>query len=336
MDSITHAVLGATTGYLIAGKSLGQRAVWMGAAAQTFPDIDIVASLFLSPANNLMVHRGITHSIAFNMFITLALGILCYKTFNKNNTRLSVWLLLIGTQVTLHLVLDLCNAYGVGLLEPFSHEKFALHLLFVADPFITLWPLIACVVILISKSATRKQRWAHFAWVAPLIYIGIALLNKGTISRRIDNWTMTHKLAHSDVLITPTPLNTLLWFIAVKTDDGYYIIHRSVFDGENAINANYFPQHHSLMLPMKANEELPVLLDFADDYYALTENEGDVYFNILRFGQPLGWRDAESPFAVRYNLSEPEDNLLMMQRGRFEGWDTRTVKAFVQRTLGHR
>jgi inner membrane protein len=40
MDSITHIALGAITGEALAGKSLGKRAMILGAVAQSLPDID--------------------------------------------------------------------------------------------------------------------------------------------------------------------------------------------------------------------------------------------------------------------------------------------------------
>ncbi len=65
MDSITHIVLGATIGELVAGRRLGKKAMLLGALTQTLPDIDFVASFWLDTSRDVLAHRGITHSFFF-------------------------------------------------------------------------------------------------------------------------------------------------------------------------------------------------------------------------------------------------------------------------------
>ena len=44
MDSITHTVLGACLGQVLAGKKIGKKAMLWGAVANNIPDIDIITS----------------------------------------------------------------------------------------------------------------------------------------------------------------------------------------------------------------------------------------------------------------------------------------------------
>ena len=52
MDSLTHIVLGAAIGELMAGRKLGKKALLIGAIANSLPDIDFVASFWLDPARD--------------------------------------------------------------------------------------------------------------------------------------------------------------------------------------------------------------------------------------------------------------------------------------------
>ncbi len=54
MDSITHIVLGATIGELVAGRRLGKQAMLLGAIAQSLPDIDFVASFWSDTAHDVL------------------------------------------------------------------------------------------------------------------------------------------------------------------------------------------------------------------------------------------------------------------------------------------
>jgi inner membrane protein len=74
VDTLIHVVFGACIGEAIAGKRLGKKALFLGTAAQSFPDINFVASFWLSPSQNILAHRDITHSFVFAIVATWLLA----------------------------------------------------------------------------------------------------------------------------------------------------------------------------------------------------------------------------------------------------------------------
>jgi inner membrane protein len=58
-------------------------------------------------------------------------------------------------------------------------------------------------------------------------------------------------------------------------------------------------------------------------------------FNDLRFGQIIGWEEPTERFVFHYFLSHPEDNKLVVQRGRFSGWTRSTPQRLLQRIRGN-
>ena len=161
MDSITHLALGAVIGEAIAGKKIGKKAMVLGAATQFFPDIDVVAALWLSPADNLVAHRGLTHSLFFAIIASLLFAVLAYKFFRKIHATYAFWLLFFGTQLVIHIFVDTFNAYGIGLWEPLRSTRYSFDAVYVADPLFSLW-LIAGAIFLIAlkknKTSQRTQR----------------------------------------------------------------------------------------------------------------------------------------------------------------------------------
>ena len=151
MDSLTHIVTGACIGELFLGKQLGKKAMLWGAITQSLPDIDFITSFWLNPANSLLAHRGFTHSFLFAGICTVLLAMLAVRWHRKHDVSLGWWMLFIGTEIFSHLLLDSCNAYGTGWFEPFSHKRISFDLLFVADPFFSIWPAIALVALLIIR-----------------------------------------------------------------------------------------------------------------------------------------------------------------------------------------
>jgi inner membrane protein len=49
MDSLTHIVLGACLGEVLLDRKLGRKAMLWGAIAQSAPDIDFLANLWMKP-----------------------------------------------------------------------------------------------------------------------------------------------------------------------------------------------------------------------------------------------------------------------------------------------
>src|SRR5690606_41296200 len=61
----------------------------------------------------------------------------------------------------LHIFIDAFNAYGIGLLEPFSAFRLSFHSLYVVDPLFSIWIILAALVLLVFNSTRLVRiRWA--------------------------------------------------------------------------------------------------------------------------------------------------------------------------------
>jgi inner membrane protein len=337
MDSITHVALGAVVGEAIAGKKLGKRAMYFGALAQSLPDIDFVASFFLSPADNLLAHRGITHSFLFGIIATIALAFIGQRSHKPLQIPMRTWLLFFGSEILLHLLLDACNAYGVGWFEPFSDKRFSFNILFVADPFYSIWLGVAMLVLIYMDSKNPKRRfWIAFSLIASSVYFIHALSNKLVVESRIRTTLAAQNIPYEHLTTTPTPLNSWLWYAIVKDEHGFRTTYRSVWDSDDKTTMfEYFPQRTDLLEPFRNNHDAVQLKKFSQGLYTLEKWEGDlIIFNDLRFGQIAGWSDPKAPFVFHYYLNDPQANLLVIQRGRFSNWNRKTFNSLIERIRG--
>jgi len=335
MDSITHIVLGATIGEAIAGKQLGKKAMLIGAIAQSIPDIDFIGAIWLRPVDNLLVHRGFTHSIFFATLLVLLVGFIASK--RSSEISLTRWILFFAVELSVHLLLDSLNNYGVGWFEPFFHHRIAFNIIYVVDPFYSLWIGIGCTALLVLPMRARSRKtWTSFALIISSLYLVYALFNKFSIGNdtrvalKNKGWKTTR------IFTSPTPLNNWLWFIAVEADSGYYIAHRSVLDKDDSIDFNYFPRQVSLLKELKDKEDLNKLVRFSQGYYTIQKYHDGLLFNDLRFGQIAGWSDPYALFAFHYDLYHPDANLFVVQQGRFSNWDKETVSDLLKRIAGNK
>lgn len=237
MDSLTQAVLGASVGHAVAGKTLGRRAALWGAVAGTLPDLDVLAYPFLDQAGQLQVHRGLTHGLAFGLVVGPLVGWLAWR-LSRRRPRPGrdpgdwrAWGMLWTLALVTHPLLDVCTIYGTQLLAPFSDRPFAIGNLFIIDPFYTL-PLFGLLAVALVR---RRPRVARAGLVLSTLYLGWSLVAFQTVRQRAET-----AFAEADrVLVTPMPLQTLLWRVEVEADGHvasyrHALLRPGVFRGDDA------------------------------------------------------------------------------------------------------
>lgn len=319
------------------GKKLGKRAMFLGALSQSIPDVDFVASFWNDTASNLLAHRGFTHSILFCFLATAGFGLLAEHFHETHRIGYKKWNLFFFIQITIHLFLDLFNNYGLGLLEPFTHQRFSLNAMFVADPFFSIAPAIAFIALLILKPHLRRRAfWWKFSLTACTVYLLYCSFNKIKISEDVRHILNKERIVYQDYFTTPTPLNNWLWYVVARADSGYYIGFRSVFDSKKKMDLTYFPTNDYLLRSVANHEELQRLLRFSQGYHTVEQWGDTLVFNDLRFGQIIGWHDPKEKFVFHYFLQHSDNsNRLVVQRGRFAKWNKGTVKSLLRRIGGN-
>ncbi|MBL7851134.1 MAG: metal-dependent hydrolase [Cyclobacteriaceae bacterium] len=336
MDSLTHIVLGGCIGEAMGGKQLGKKAIVLGAVAQSLPDIDFVASFWLNPANDLLAHRGFTHSFLFVALAAPVLSLIADKYVSPGILSMRRWLLFFGLQVFVHVFLDAFNAYGVAWFEPFSHSRVSFNAIFVADPLLSA-PLAVAFAFLVMAGLDHPRRLlaARLAILWWALYLGYGVMNKLSVEAKVKENFEQQQIPVTRHFSTPTPLNTWLWYIVANTDQGSYVGYRSVFDSSDTIDFEFFERADHRLIPIADHEDLQHLKRFSEGFYTVEQWGDTLVFNDLRFGQMIGWRDRRAHFVFHYYLSHPEDNNLVVQRGRFAGWDADATRSLLNRIAGH-
>jgi inner membrane protein len=336
MDSLTHIVLGACMGEAFAGKTLGKKAMLWGALAQSIPDIDFVAAFWMNTTSSLLAHRGFTHSLLFCALITPLFALTAERLHRSHNICLKRWLLFFGVVIFIHIFIDAFNNYGVGWFEPFSHLRISFNAIYVVDPFFSIWPGIACAALIILKrNNLQRKKWWQAGLGLSAVYLLYCLFNKAVINREVKNILQQQQITYTSYFTTPAPLQNWLWFVAAGDANGYHVGYRSVFDSKKEITFQYFPRNDSLLQPFKNHQDLQQLIRFSQQFYTVEKWNDTLVFNDIRFGQVIGWQNPKEHFAFHYFLQYPTQNKLVVQRGRFEGWNWRAAKSLFERIKGN-
>lgn len=323
-------------GEAFAGRTLGKKAMLWGALAQSIPDIDFVASFWMNTSSNLLAHRGFTHSFLFCFLITPVFALAAEKLHRPHDIRLRRWMLFFGGVIFIHIFIDAFNNYGVGWLEPFSHKRISFNAIYVADPFFSAWPGIALVALIGLKWWSPKRRkWLRIGLGVSGIYLVYCLVNKYRVDRDVKDILQQQQISYTRYFSTPAPLQNWLWYVVAGNDSGYQVGFFSVFDKKKEINFQYFPRNDSLLKPVSDHEDLQKLKRFSQHFFTVEKWNDTLVFNDLRFGQIIGWQNPKGKFVFHYFLLHPDDNKLVVQRGRFEGWNWQTANALIKRIKGN-
>jgi len=335
LDTLTHIALGASLGEVLLGKRLGRRAALAGAFANSIPDLDFVMAFFLDADDNLLAHRGFTHSILFAVIASVLCALIFERWFHRRTIHLRSWLGFFAAEIFLHIFIDAFNNYGTAWFEPFDHFRVSFQTVFVADPFFSVWLGIGLLALIICKTHQWRKRWAIVGLVCSSIYLVYCVWNKGQVDRDVKMALEEQHIPYNNIFSTPAPLNNWLWFVAAGSDSGFYVGYRSVFDKERTMDLKFFPKNQWMLKGLEDRDDVKNLMRFSQGYYTLERWGGDtLVFNDLRFGQTAGWEDSSARFAFHYYLSHPDENKLVVQRGRFASWDRKTLQAFWRRIRG--
>lgn len=337
MDSITHIALGACMGEAFAGHKLGRRAMLWGAMAQSVPDIDFLASLWMDTASNLLAHRGFTHSVLFCGLITPILALLAERWHRPHNISFFKWCVFFGAVIFAHIFLDAFNNYGVGWFEPFSQKRISFNIIYVADPLFSIAPGLVLIMLIAGRGTVLfRKKWSIIALAISAFYLCYALVNKINIDRFVKKDLAAQQIPYARYFTTPASFQNWLWYVVAGDDKGYHIGYRSVFDKIPHIDFEYFPRNDSLLASQMNYETTHKLIRFSQQFYTVELNDDGLLFNDLRFGQVMGWSNPCGKFVFYYYLDEKHDNTLVVQRGRFEGWDPSSLRTLWRRMKGVR
>lgn len=335
MDSLTHIVLGAAIGEAVLGKKIGRKAMLWGAFADTIPDLDVFASPCFTHAQQLLVHRGFTHSIFFILLLSPLLGWLFSQWFKKSDVNWKSWTGLFLLGMFSHIFIDAMTCYGTGWFEPFSSYRVTFNTIFVADPFYTI-PFLICVLIaLIAKNGSPARiKWNKAGLIISSLYLVFTFINKWHV-HDIMHESLNKKNIHAtDFVTTPTPLNNFLWMGYAADTSGFWFGYYSVFDKTKDVDYFHVDRNVPLLSAYQNDPSVKLLKQFCQGYYCMKEEKGDVYFNDIRFGQIGGWDTPTNNFVFAFKLKKDADNSMALDRTKFNGSYSDAISSLVTRIKG--
>lgn len=219
MDTATHIVMGfglaglATLDPAVAQNPLTYHAVMIGVVAgSVIPDIDTVLKL-KDNATYIRNHRGMTHSLPATMLWPFILtAIILAIVPGANLSHLLLWTL---SAVSIHVFVDIFNAYGTQAVRPFTSKWVALGTINIFDPFIFSMHLLGFAI---------WQTIGHPGITFVLIYsvISVYYVLRGVYHRSTIDYIKRRIPGLTKVYLSPT-MRWSHYHLAAESDAHFYV-----------------------------------------------------------------------------------------------------------------
>jgi len=309
MDSVTQIILGAAVGEAVLGKKIGNRAMLLGAVAGTIPDLDVMAGFFTDTVSALEIHRGFTHSIVFAVGVGLLFAWLCSLWDKRANLR-EWWLFWFLTFVT-HPLLDAHTTWGTQLFWPLD-IRLAYKNIFVIDPLYTLPFLIFLILAILHKRGSAKRRCLNnLGLIISSSYMLLTLFLKLMAYQKFKTELSDQQISYINLQTKPSPFNTILWTANVETADAFLIGDYSFFDTK-PVTFHSHPKNHRALGDLKNDDKIIRLIDIVEGWYTITEKDGHLLFNDLRFGL-MSVDPKTDKYAFSYELISKDEDLAIVE-----------------------
>ena len=305
MDSLTQIVLGIATAELVAGKKLQNKTFLYGAVLGTIPDLDIIVGKFMSDVNGVAIHRGLSHSILFFLFLSPIFGWVISK-IEKNTINFKSASLLVFWCLVTHVLLDLFTSWGTQILWPLDY-RFALKTIFVIDPLYTIPQLISLIFVWKNKDSLIRRKYVIRGLVISSSYLLLTCVLKLFAVYQFEKALKNQKLTYQELIVKPTAFNCVLWNANISTTKGYYLADYSLFDSQ-PIQFTFYPKNLKLEEKLVNSYDFQQLKKICEGWYLVSEQNNCLFFNDLRFG--LLNDNPENPqFAFSYQMIPMSDGI---------------------------
>ncbi|MGB3775877.1 MAG: metal-dependent hydrolase [Leeuwenhoekiella sp.] len=314
MDSLTQIVLGAAVGEAVLGKKVGNKAMIYGAIAGTIPDLDTIVGKFLDPLTAIEIHRGVSHSILFSIVMAPLLGWLVARIHKRAGATWQNWSLLFFWALITHPLLDAHTTWGTQLFWPFD-LRLAYQNIFVIDPLYTIPFLVFLILAMrLPKTSLKRRKWNRLGLIISSAYMVLSLILKGVAFHKFEQALKDQNIDYLEMDTRPAPFNTLLWAANIDVGNAYLLADYSFFDSQE-ISFRRVPKQHELLGDLKNTETVQRLEKIAEGWYAISESDGVLQFNDLRFGV-YDLNAEKLTFAFSYSLLPVENGLQIKENER--------------------
>lgn len=220
MDNLTHTLVGVTLANAGLKQRYGRGTTLALVVASNIPDLDVFGGFF-HPGPSFLYRRMFTHSLL--ALPVLSAGCAALYRFACPNLKFSSLWFLWALGISLHVVFDLINSFGVVLLYPVIRHRFELSSVFIID--LALWGLMLSPLLIwrCNPSKFDLKRLSRIAANAVVIYLIACIGLRWRSNAALNLYEIEQGINPSLSYVFPEPFGPQRFRGVVRQDDIYRI-----------------------------------------------------------------------------------------------------------------
>ena len=283
MDSLTQLTLGAAVGEAVLGRKVGRPAMLWGAICGTIPDLDVFIPLG-DAVKDFTYHRGPSHSLLVLAALTPIVVALILKIHPHTLLQRHRWYLLVYLAFLTHVLLDCFTVYGTQIFWPIDTTPITWSTIFIIDPIYTFLLSAGVLAALLIRGSPLGSRFNSAGLFLSTLYLVWSVGVKAHVES-VSRASLAQQGVHYErLLITPTPLNTLLWRVLAMDHDGYYEGFYSLLDESPDVSVKRYNSETKLLQGIEDHWPVQRLQWFTKGFYAVSQVGQSIVITDLRMG----------------------------------------------------
>lgn len=284
MDSVSQLVLGAAVAAACVPARHRRKALLLGAALGTMPDLDVLID-YGDAVSNMTFHRGFSHSLFVLPIVALLLWAALRRVWAPVREAPARWWWAIVLPLVTHPLLDAFTVYGTQLFWPLTTPPVMGGSLFIIDPLYTVPLLVAVLVAALAGEVRRGGVAVMVGLVLSTGYAGWSLVAQQRVDAIAAESLRGTPHAEAPRLVVAMPFTTLAWRVVVLTPEGYLEGERSLVADGGPID--FIAHRFDRRLLEEAGDLWAVqrLLWFSHGFQRADVVDGELRLGDLRMGQ---------------------------------------------------
>jgi inner membrane protein len=295
MDSLSQLLLGAVVAAACVPSKHRRKALLVGAALGTLPDLDVLID-YGDAVSNMTMHRGFSHSLFVLPGVALLLWAALRAWWAPVAHAPGRWFAAILLTLVTHPLLDAFTVYGTQLFWPLTTPPMVGGSVFIIDPLYTLPLLVAVVVAFFAREQKPSGAAVALGLALSTAYLGWSLVAQQRVDAVAAGSLRDTPHADAPRLVIAMPFNTLLYRVVVMTPDGFLESERSLWADRGPMR---WREHRDDRAAWEAVEDVPAaqqLRWFNHGFMKAERRDGEVVLTDLRMG-------AEPDYTFRFAVA---------------------------------
>ncbi|GJL63456.1 MAG: membrane protein [Nitrospirales bacterium] len=297
MDSVTQLALGAAVGEATLGRKVGNKAIWWGGICGTIPDLDIFIP-FNDPVTSFISHRSFSHSLVILALLTPCVAWVIRRIHPQYATNTRAWMALVYLAFSTHVLLDSFTAYGTQLFWPLSNHPIMWSTIFIIDPLYTT-PLLLGVIgaLVMSREKGLGHTVNTLGLILSALYLSWTIAAKWHVEHFVQERLAAQQISYTQILVQPTPINSLLWRVLIMEEEGYAEGFYSILNRPTDLQLIHYPSDRHFLDTLTDHEPVKGLHWFTQGFWGIRLQDNLIVISDLRMGM-------EPNYAFSFNIGE--------------------------------